>query len=98
MMQELFREVLGVQVETPFPRMTYDEAMSLYGSDKPDLRFQMTIDDYTNSFSTSKFNAFRNVIERGGVVKGLYWDKPLDRSALKVLDQAASGSGNKFCL
>jgi len=38
------------------------------------------------------------VIERGGVVKGLYWDKPLDRSALKVLDQAASGSGNKFCL
>jgi len=37
--------------------MTYDEAMSLYGSDKPDLRFQMTIDDYTNSFSTSKFNA-----------------------------------------
>jgi len=69
MMQELFREVLGVQVETPFPRMTYDEAMSLYGSDKPDLRFQMTIDDYTNSFSTSKFNAFRNVIERGGVVK-----------------------------
>jgi len=41
-------------------------------------------------------NAFRNVIERGGVVKGLYWDKPLDRSALKVLDQAASGSGNKF--
>jgi len=44
MMQELFREVLGVQVETPFPRMTYDEAMSLYGSDKPDLRFQMTID------------------------------------------------------
>jgi len=56
----------------------------------------MTIDDYTNSFSTSKFNAFRNVIERGGVVKGLYWNKPLDRSALKVLDQAASGSGNKF--
>jgi len=96
MMQELFMEVLGVQVETPFPRMTYDEAMSLYGSDKPDLRFQMTIDDYTNSFSTSKFNAFRNVIERGGVVKGLYWNKPLDRSALKVLDQAASGSGNKF--
>ncbi len=96
MMQELFREVLGVQVETPFPRMTYDEAMSLYGSDKPDLRFQMTIDDYTNSFSTSKFNAFRNAIERGGVVKGLYWNKPLDRSALKVLDQAASGSGSKF--
>ncbi len=96
MMQELFREVLGVQVETPFPRMTYDEAMSLYGSDKPDLRFQMTIRDYTNSFSSSKFNAFRTVIERGGVVKGLYWNKPLDRSALKVLDQAASGSGNKF--
>lgn len=96
MMQQLFREVLGVQVETPFPRMTYDEAMSLYGSDKPDLRFQMTINDYTNNFSASKFNAFRNVIDRGGVVKGLYWNKPLDRSALKVLDQASSGSGNKF--
>jgi len=96
MMQDLFGQVLDVKVDTPFPRMTYDEAMSLYGSDKPDLRFEMTIKDFTKEFSLSKFNAFRNVVESGGVVRGLYWYAPLDRSALKVLDQAASGSGNKF--
>ncbi|WP_018963088.1 aspartate--tRNA ligase [Coprothermobacter platensis] len=96
MMVELFKETIGVEIKAPFPRMTYDEAMEKYGSDKPDLRFEMIINDYTENFRESNFNAFKQVVQEGGVVRGLYWSDPLDRSAMKVLEQAASGSGNRF--
>jgi aspartyl-tRNA synthetase len=76
--------------------MTFDEAMTTYGSDKPDLRFGLPIKDYTNDFLVGDFNAFKQIIEKGGVVKGLYWEEPLGRQALKTLEQAASGSGYKF--
>jgi aspartyl-tRNA synthetase len=57
--------------ETPFPVLTYDEAMNIYGSDKPDLRFDMPLSDITDIASECGFGVFKSVTEKGGVVKAL---------------------------
>ncbi|HKH23090.1 MAG TPA: aspartate--tRNA ligase, partial [Solirubrobacterales bacterium] len=61
----------GVEVQLPMRRLTYDEAVSRYGSDKPDLRFGLELHDLTETFRGSEFNAFRQAIEGGAVVRGL---------------------------
>ncbi len=68
----IVEEVHGVKVPTPFPRMTYDEMMSRYGTDKPDLRYgdRMLIADLGGDFAGTAFNAFRGVLEAGGAIKG----------------------------
>ncbi|WP_264844711.1 aspartate--tRNA ligase [Caldinitratiruptor microaerophilus] len=67
----VFREALGVEVPTPFPRLSWDEAMHRYGSDKPDLRFGLELVDVTDLLRESPFQVFRAAIEAGGVVKCL---------------------------
>ena len=67
----VWREVLGVVVETPFPRLTYQEAMERFGSDKPDTRFGMEIKDVTQVFSGSSFGVFRSTIDQGGTVRAI---------------------------
>ena len=71
LMKEIFRETEGVDVETPFLRMTYREAMDRFGSDKPDLRFGMELLDVADVFKNSQFKVFRSALESGGVVKAL---------------------------
>lgn len=71
LMKEIFRETGGVDVETPFLRMTYREAMDRFGSDKPDLRFGMELVDLGEVFKNSQFKVFRSALESGGVVKAL---------------------------
>ncbi|MBX2861541.1 MAG: aspartate--tRNA ligase [Vampirovibrio sp.] len=63
--------VSGITLEKPFRRMSWQEAMEKYGSDKPDLRFGMEFIDLTDIFTTSEFSAFRQQVEKGGVVKAL---------------------------
>ena len=67
----LFRETIGVEVETPFPRLTYAEAMGKYGSDKPDLRFGLELVDVTDLAADSGVQVFQSVAARGGQVKAL---------------------------
>ena len=55
---------------TPFPRLTYDEAIARYGTDKPDLRFDMAMTDVTDLAQETEFRVFKSVIEKGGIVKG----------------------------
>jgi aspartyl-tRNA synthetase len=74
LVKELFREIKGMALSTPFPRMSYQEAMDDYGVDKPDTRFGLKIKDATKIFAASGFQAFRNVIEQGGYVRGLHLD------------------------
>ena len=62
--------MLGVRIATPFPRLTYDDAMRRYGSDKPDTRYGMELADLTEAFRGSGFQSFANVVADGGVVKG----------------------------
>lgn len=61
MIRHVFREVKGVELANPFPRMTYAEAMRLYGSDKPDLRFDMAFTDIADLVETSEFKVFADI-------------------------------------
>jgi aspartyl-tRNA synthetase len=69
LMSAIWREVRGEIIETPFPRITYGDAMERYGSDKPDTRFGMELTDVTDLLVSTEFGVFRSVIEGGGVVK-----------------------------
>ncbi|MCB1161099.1 MAG: aspartate--tRNA ligase [Candidatus Latescibacteria bacterium] len=67
----IFRGVMGRELETPFLRLSYREAMDRFGSDKPDLRFALELTDLGDVAARSSFQAFKGVLEAGGSVKGL---------------------------
>ena len=67
----LFRETIGVDIPRPFQRLTYAEAMGKYGSDKPDLRFGLELQDVSDIVQDSGVQVFANVIKKGGQVKAL---------------------------
>ena len=69
MIKELFKKSIGADVPTPFERMEWDTAMDKYGSDKPDLRFDMPLMDISEYVKGSSFKVFNSVIENGGMVK-----------------------------
>ena len=68
LMKDIFKEV-GVKVKTPFPRITYQEAMDKYGSDKPDVRFGFKLVDITETASKTSFKVFTDTIKNSGKVK-----------------------------
>jgi aspartyl-tRNA synthetase len=67
----IFREARGVEIAAPFPRITYAEAISRYGSDKPDLRFGLELVDVGAVFAGTEFKVFRSVLDGGGVIRAL---------------------------
>ncbi len=71
LLAKLFKEVLGLEVELPIPRMTWQEAMDRYGSDKPDIRFGMELHDVTEVVRGCEFAVFKGAIENGGSVRGI---------------------------
>jgi aspartyl-tRNA synthetase len=71
MLASIFKASRGIDIPTPFPRMTYREAVGTFGSDKPDRRFGMQLVDFTEEFRATSFKVFRSVIESGGVVKAI---------------------------
>ncbi len=71
LLAKIFKEVLGVEVQLPLPRMTWQEAMDRYGSDKPDIRFGMELCDVTEVVKDCEFAVFKGAIENGGSVRGI---------------------------
>lgn len=71
MMQRVFKNVLNVDIQIPFKRITWDDAMNLYGSDKPDIRFDMHFYDISDLLRDTGFKVFRNVLDNGGIVKAI---------------------------
>lgn len=71
MMVEVFKKTLGKDVPTPFPRISYADAIASYGADKPDTRFEMKLADISDLAVQSDFKVFKGVVEGGGIVKGL---------------------------
>jgi aspartyl-tRNA synthetase len=70
MIAQVFKETLEIDLPRPFPRMSYADAMESYGTDRPDMRFEMLIKDLTAIFSDSEFKVFSNVAASGGRIKG----------------------------
>ena len=68
LMADLWRDLKDTELETPFPRMSYDEAMTTYGSDKPDTRFGLKLHDVSDAFENSGFRVFDGIIDRGGTI------------------------------
>ncbi len=91
----IVREVVGVDVATPFRRMTFDQMMDRYGSDKPDLRYGMELVKLTDLFAGSGFRAFASVVADGGTIKALCapGGAGLSRKELDKLVDDAKGRG-----
>jgi aspartyl-tRNA synthetase len=90
LMVQAFRETIGVEIEVPFPVMSHAEAMRRFGSDKPDTRFALEVVDFSAAFAGSGFKVFREVLERGGVVRGL--KVPGERFSRKDLDDLVASA------
>ena len=71
MLAAIFKAAHNIEIKTPFDRLTYREAVSRYGSDKPDRRFGMELVDLGEVFRESSFKVFRNALDAGGVVKAI---------------------------
>ena len=78
--------VKNIEIKLPINRMTYDEAINLYGSDKPDLRFENPIYDITDYFKESDFSLFKNIINDGGIINALVFNAA-DKYSRKDIDK-----------
>lgn len=97
-MKRLFKEVLDVDIQLPLPRLTYQQAMERYGSDKPDTRYGMELFDLTDAVKDCDFVVFKSAIEAGGSVRGITAKNALSvltRKELDKLTEEVRGSGAK---
>ena len=96
--KRLFKEVLGQELETPFERMTYADAMNKYGSDKPDVRFDMQIQDLSDLVKDCGFKVFTDAIANGGSVRAIVAKDAaatLTRKEIDKLTEFVRGIGAK---
>ncbi len=71
LLASIFKKTKNMDLQLPFKRMTYEEAMEIYGSDKPDTRFELKINDITKAFLNTDFSVFKNVIANNGIINAL---------------------------
>jgi aspartyl-tRNA synthetase len=71
MLKKLWKDVLGIEIPTPFPRMAFVDAMNRYGVDKPDVRFPLELVDLSDTFKNSAFKVFQSTVAGGGVIKAI---------------------------
>ena len=96
--KRLFKEVLGQDLETPFERMTYKDAMNKYGSDKPDVRFDMQIQDLSDLVKDCDFKVFTDAVNNGGSVRAIVAKgaaSTLTRKEIDKLTEFVRGIGAK---
>jgi aspartate--tRNA ligase len=71
LLKKVMKDVMGIDIVTPIKRITWDEAMNKYGSDKPDIRYDMHLHDLSDIFKDSEFKVFSDTLSNGGVIKGI---------------------------
>jgi len=99
MLKKVMKETKNIDISTPFPRITFDESMERFGSDKPDTRFEMELKTLTEVLKDVDFSLFKNTINDGGIIKGLnaknaaskYSRKEIDRLTEEVKKYKAKG-------
>jgi aspartyl-tRNA synthetase len=94
MFQKLFRDILSIDIETPFPRITYRDAMEIYGCDRPDLRIPLIITDYTHAAKTGKFRVFNESM----AIKGIKVNRSFSRKHIDELEMIAKKAGARGLL
>ena len=97
MISLVFKETAGIDLALPFPRMTYADAIGRYGSDKPDLRFEMPLHDLNDFAAKSDFKVFKETVAKGGAVKAIVvkGGASIPRSRIDTLGETAKGFGAK---
>lgn len=97
LLQKLFKETLGVEISLPIPRMTWQEAMDRFGSDKPDTRFGMELKDVSEVVNQCEFAVFQNALKNGGTVRGINaaGQGSMPRKKIDALVEFAKGYGAK---
>ena len=83
----VFKEIKGIDIKLPLMKMKYDDAISKYGSDKPDLRFDMPICDITEVFKNTNFSVFKNIVDENGIINCLVVKDAASKYSRKGLDQ-----------
>ncbi len=86
LVRDIWKNILDVKLDKEFPIMTYEYAMNNYGSDKPDIRFDMKLLDFDKYILDSDFNTFKTVVESGGIIKALVCPNA-DTYSRKVIDE-----------
>jgi len=86
MFQKLMKEVKGIDIEVPIQKMKYQEAMERYGSDKPDIRYTMELQDLTTELKNSEFQVFQNALRAEGIIKAIKVSNKAEASR-KQIDQ-----------
>ena len=95
LLKKIIKEVNGKELETPFERLTYEQAMSLYGTDKPDLRFGLTLTDVSEIVKDCGFEVFTKAVKNGGIVKCINPECDLGRKEIDSLIDFSIKSGAK---
>lgn len=97
MFKYIYKETMGKEIDYDFPRLTWQEAMDVYGSDKPDIRFELPIIDVTDIAKKCSFSVFKNVVQSGGYVRAICVTGQADftRSTIENLTEKAMGYGAK---
>jgi aspartyl-tRNA synthetase len=97
MLKKLWKDVLGTDIPTPFPRMAFVDAMNRYGVDKPDVRFGFELVDFSDTFKNSSFKVFQQTVAGGGVIKALNGKGLADmtQGELKNFEDIAKSLGAK---
>ena len=97
LIKHMFKEAIGIDVPTPIRRMTWKEAMERYGSDKPDLRFGIEINDISDIVKDSEFSVFADAVKSGGTVRGINAEGlgELPRKKIDALTDFVKGYGAK---
>ena len=86
MIKQVFAKALDVEISIPFPRISYTDAMNTYGSDRPDLRFELTLSDFSPFAEKGDFEVFKKIIDEGGTVKALVVAGGADLSRKQISD------------
>jgi len=97
MLKQVWKQVLGIDIPTPFPRMQYVDAMNRYGVDKPDVRFGFELQDFSETFRSSAFKVFAGTVASGGAVKAMNAQglADLTQGEIKALEEIAKSLGAK---